>query len=75
MTTHVYVEPQPKGRPDGTAITGYHLILAGGKKLVETTFGTQKEAIDKAKALGYHPNVARVRNTDIGRPDHWRSAD
>lgn len=37
---NVYVEPQPTGRPEGTAITGYHLKLAGGKKLVETTFAT-----------------------------------
>lgn len=73
--SNVYVEPQPKGRPEGTPITGYHLILAGGIKLVETTFATQKEAIDKAKALGHKPNVARVRNTNIGEPDHWRSAD
>jgi hypothetical protein len=72
---NVYVEPQPTGRPEGSLITGYHLKLAGGRKLVETTFSTQKEAIDKAKALGHQPNVARVRNTDIGKPDHWRSAD
>lgn len=72
---HVYVEPQPTGRPDGSPITGYHLKLAGGAKLVDTTFPTQAEAIAKAKALGHKPNVARVRNTSIGNPDHWRSAD
>lgn len=71
---NVYVEPQPTGRPEGTAITGYHLKLAGGDKLVETTFATQKEAIDKARELGHSPNVARVRHTDIGKPDHWRAA-
>lgn len=72
---NVYVEPQPTGRPDGAPITGYHLKLPEGKKLVETTFATQKEAIDKARALGHKPSVARVRNTSIGNPDHWRSAD
>lgn len=72
---NVYVEPQPTGRSDDSPITGYHLKLAGGTKLVETTFSTQKEAIDKAKVLGHQPNVARVRNTNIGKPDHWRSAD
>ncbi|WP_247841636.1 DUF2188 domain-containing protein [Pseudomonas sp. MWU12-3103b] len=72
---NVYVEPQPTGRPEGSAITGYQLKLAGGTKLIDRTFPTQKEAIDKAKELGHKPNIARVRNTDIGKPDHWRSAD
>ncbi len=72
---NVYVEPQPTGRPEGSPITGYHLKLAGGVKLVETTFSTQADAIAKAKALGHKPSVARVRNTSIGNPDHWRSAD
>jgi len=72
---NVYVEPQPPGRPEGSPITGYHLKLAGGTKAVNTTFTTQAEAIAKAKALGHKPNVARVRNTSIGNPDHWRSAD
>jgi hypothetical protein len=51
------------------------LKLAGGKKLIDHTFPTQKAAIDKAVELGHKPNIARVRNTDIGEPDHWRSAN
>jgi hypothetical protein len=39
------------------------------------TFKTQKDAIDWAKANGYHPLVARVRHlNDKKNPDHWRSA-
>jgi hypothetical protein len=71
---NVFVEPQPKGRPEGTAITHYVLELAGGKRLDQTDYKTQKEAIDAARAHKHDPLVARVRNTDKGNPDHWRKA-
>ncbi len=39
-------------------------------------YPTQKAAIDHAKAMGYHPLVARVRHlNDKAKPDQWRSAD
>lgn len=38
-------------------------------------FATQAEAIEKAKAGGHHPLVARVRNlNDKSILDHWRAA-
>jgi hypothetical protein len=72
---NVYVEPRPKGR-DGTAITHYVLELAGDLPVAGATptYSTQELAIADAKKLGHHPNVARVRHTDKGNPDHWRRA-
>jgi hypothetical protein len=70
---NVYVEPIPKGREG--AIEGYVLELAGNARVNQTTYKTQEQAIKDAKALGHKPLVARVRNTNKGNPDHWRSAD
>ena len=68
---NVYIEPRPKGRPEGTEIDDYvvedHANVLG-------TFKTQREAIDWAKAQGHSPLVARVRHlNDKKKPDHWRS--
>jgi hypothetical protein len=71
---NVYVEPQPKGRPEGTAITHYVLEYAHGARVTNTDYATQGEAVSDAKRLGHHPAIARVRNTDKGNPDHWRAA-
>ncbi len=71
---NVYVEPEPKGRPEGSQITHFVLELEHGTRLTNTTFQTQSDAVSAAKTLGYKPLVARVRNTDKGNPDHWRSA-
>ena len=71
---NVYVEPCPKGRPEGTAITHYVLEYAHGARVTETNYSTQKAAIDEAKQLGHKPLVAHVRNTSKGNPDHWRPA-
>ncbi|AXV88135.1 hypothetical protein CJO78_17380 (plasmid) [Ralstonia solanacearum] len=70
---NVYVEPHPKGR-DG-AIQGYVLELAGDHRVTNRIYRTQEDAINDAKALGHKPLVARVRATNKGNPDHWRSAD
>lgn len=69
---NVYVEPRPKGRPEGTPITDYVLEFAGGQTL-GGTFSTQAEAARYARQQGHNPLCARVRNTDKGNPDHWRS--
>ena len=69
---NVYIEPRPKGRPEGTAIDDY--AVEDHTNSVLSTHRTQSEAIEWAKALGHSPLVARVRNTDKGNPDHWRSA-
>jgi hypothetical protein len=72
--SNVYVEPRPKGKPEGTAIADYVLEHAHGALVTNVAYKTQQEAIDAAKKLGYHPLVAHVRNTNKGNRDHWRSA-
>ena len=69
---NVYVEPRPKGRPEGTPIADYVLEFAGGDQL-GPPFRTQEAAAAYAKQQGHHPLCARVRNTVKGNPDHWRS--
>jgi hypothetical protein len=71
---NVYVEPRPKGRPEGTAITDYVLEFAGDRPVDGKVYQTQAAAIDAAKALGHEPLVSRVRHTDKGKPDQWRKA-
>jgi len=71
---NVYVEPRPKGRPEGTAITDYVLEYANDARVTNTDYQRQADAISAAKALGHKPLVARVRNTNKGNPDHWREA-
>jgi hypothetical protein len=71
--SNVYVEPLPKHH-DG-AISGYALELSATKRLTPDDYKTQAEAIKVAKEMGHKPLVARVRKTDKGNPDHWRSAD
>jgi hypothetical protein len=70
---NVYVEPRPKGRPQGSTIEDY--VVEDGADQVLKTFTTQKEAIDWAKQQGHHPLVARVRHLNEKKnPDHWRAA-
>lgn len=71
--SNVYVEPLPKHREG--AIEGYALGLSANRRLTNDDYKTQADAIKVAKAKGYKPLVARVRKTDKGNPDHWRSAD
>jgi hypothetical protein len=67
----VYIEPRPKGRPEGTAIDDYAVETAGDVVLKVTK--TQAEGVTWAKANSHTPHVARVRNTNKGKPDHWRA--
>ena len=71
---NVYVEPRPKGRPEGTAITDYVLEYSHGTRVTDVDYKTQAAAVDAAKKLGHRPLIARVRNTNKGNPDHWRAA-
>jgi len=71
---NVYVEPEPKGRPEGSAITHYVLEYAHGARVTPTDYKTQADAVAAAKQQGHQPLIARVRNTSKGNPDHWRSA-
>ncbi len=68
---NVYVEARPKGRPEGSAITGY-AVEDHADSLLKTT-ATQAEAIRWSKDNGHTPHVARVRHlNDKKKPDHWR---
>ena len=70
---NVYIEARPKGRPEGSPIDDY--VVEDHADHVLASFGTQREAIDWAKARGHHPLVARVRHlNDKKKPDHWRSS-
>ena len=71
---NVFIEPEPRGRPEGSPITHYVLELAHGARVTQTNYATQADAIAAAKKLGHSPLVARVRNTSKGNPDHWRAA-
>ena len=63
---NVYVEPSPNG--------GYQIEFADSTPTIGS-FKTQEEAIDKAKAMGHKPLVARVRHLNNKKiPDHWRAA-
>lgn len=71
--TNVYVEPRPKDR-EGAQIEHYVVEHAGGTSVDGVKYKTQEDAIDAAKKQGHSPLVGRVRNTEKGNPDHWRSA-
>lgn len=71
---NVYVEPKPKGRPEGSAITHYVLEYKHGARVTDVDYQTQAGAIAAAHSLSHEPLVARVRNTDKGNPGHWRAA-
>ena len=70
----VYVEPEPKGRPEGTPITHYVLGYTHTARVTYVDYKTQADAVAEAKRFGHKPLVARVRNTNKGNPDHWRAA-
>ena len=70
---NVFVEPRPKGRPEGSPIEDY--VVEDHADHVLTTCKTQHEAIEWAKKNGHKPHVARVRHlNDKKVPDHWRQA-
>ncbi len=71
---NVYIEPRPKGRPEGTPIEDYVVEFAQGALMTQQAFTTQATAIEAARRAGHQPLVARVRNTNKGNPDHWRAA-
>jgi hypothetical protein len=68
--TPVFIEPRPKGRPEGTPIDDYAVESSASETL--KVCNTQQDAVDWAKTEGYAVHVARVRKTDKGKPDHWR---
>ena len=54
---NVYIEPRPKGRPEGSSIDDY--VVEDHADHVLATFKTQREAIDWAKKNSHSPHVAR----------------
>lgn len=70
----VYIEPKPKARAEGEAISHYEIEQAGGASVDGRKYSTQQEAKDSAKRQGHDPIMcARVRVTDKGKPDYWRN--
>jgi hypothetical protein len=69
----VFVEPEPKGGAEGSAITSYTLEFSHGGLVTTSMYASEKEAADAARRHGYGPLLARVRNTDKANPDHWRA--
>ena len=69
---NVFVEPEPRGRPEGSAVTHYVLEYPHGARVTGTEHRTQAAAVVEAKTLGYKPLTPRVRNTNKGNPFHWR---
>ena len=70
--TNVFVEPRPKGRPEGSPIEDY--AVESQADLPLATFKTQHEAIEWAKKNGHTPHAARVRHlNEKSKPDHWRA--
>jgi hypothetical protein len=69
----VYIEPVPRGRPDGEPVLAYAVETRAGKVL--KTLTSQQDAIHWAKAEHYATvYVAHVRDTSKGNPEHWWEA-
>lgn len=57
-------------------IAHYEIEHDGGQSVDGIKYGTQKEAHESAKRQHHYPILcARVRATEKGRPDHWRSCE
>ena len=52
---------------------GQYAVTARGADRASGLFGTQREAIEFVRELNPndHPDVERVRSTDVGGPDKW----
>ena len=55
---------------------GDYAVRRAGSQRASAVESTQAEAIARAREIapGAKPHVERVRNTDGGHPDKWRSA-
>ena len=72
--SNVYIEPVPKGRPEGSVIFHFVLEHPDGSRVTTMTHSMQKGAIREARSLGHDPFVALVRNTDKAKSEDWCSA-
>jgi hypothetical protein len=69
----VFIEPRPKGKPEGSPIEDY--VVEDHADHVLMALPTQEAAIRWAKTNGHTPHVARVRDlNDKKKPDQWRAA-
>jgi hypothetical protein len=71
---NVYVEREPKGHPEGSAIAHYFLEFAHGARVTESRYANRQAAVDTVRKPGHKPLIACVRNTSKGNPDHWHEA-
>lgn len=64
---NIYVEQ----RPDNT-----YAVMRPGAERASAILPTQHQAIDRAREISPNtrPDVERVRNTSVGKPDQWRKA-
>lgn len=64
---HYYIEQTGDGR---------YAVRSEGSDRASGIFDTQREAIERAKQLNPddHPDVERVRDTERGGRDKWRSS-
>jgi len=53
-----------------------YAVRAKGSDRASDILDTQREAIERARELNPndHPDVERVRNTEVGGRDQWRSS-
>lgn len=72
---YAFVEPHPKGQPDGAPITHYVLELANGARMDQNNYKTRAEAVAAARAAYHTPLIARIQNADKGQMDHWQPAE
>jgi hypothetical protein len=67
---HVFIEPRPKGQPEGSAIEDY--VVEDRANRVLATFITRDEASDWSYKNGYMPQVQRWGHlNDKNDPDLW----
>ena len=62
----LYVEKRPQGD---------YAVRRPGSERASAVEPTQRQAIERAKEIAPHltPMVERVRNTNVGHPDKWRT--
>ena len=71
----VFVISEPRDQPEGTPATYYVLELLNGARLDRNNYKTQVDAVIAAKAAGHDPLVAKMRNPDKRKREHWWLVD
>ena len=72
---YAFVEPQPRGLPEGATIAHYVLELANGARMDQNSYCTQAEAVAAAHAAFHKPLTPKVRNPDKENQNHWQLVD